>query len=85
MWGNNFIDYTQADCNGHGTHVAGIAAGRNVGVAKSASVHAVKVLDCTGSGTTFSVVAGVQWANDDCGGNRCVQSLSLGGVRHPRC
>jgi subtilisin family serine protease len=34
------------DCDGHGTTVGGIALGRNVGVAKEASLVAVRVLDC---------------------------------------
>ena len=38
------------DCMGHGTHVAGTVGGTTYGVAKSVSLHAVKVLDCTGSG-----------------------------------
>jgi len=32
--------------DGHGTHVASIAVGKNVGVAKEANVVAVRVLDC---------------------------------------
>jgi hypothetical protein len=32
--------------DGHGTHVASIAVGRNVGIAKEANVVAVRVLDC---------------------------------------
>ena len=42
-----------ADCNGHGTHVAGIIGGRNYGVATSATLVPVRVLDCTGSGSIF--------------------------------
>jgi subtilisin family serine protease len=40
------------DCNGHGTHVAGTVGGSTYGVAKSAKLFAVRVLDCAGSGTT---------------------------------
>lgn len=40
----------QQDCDGHGTHVASIAAGRSVGVAKEANVIGVRVLDCNGTG-----------------------------------
>jgi subtilisin family serine protease len=48
----------QQDCDGHGTHVASIAAGRSVGVAKEADVVAVRVLDCNGTGNaTWTVLA----------------------------
>ncbi len=49
------------DCNGHGTHVAGIAAGTTWGVAKEAIVHPVRVLACDGKGTVAGVAAGVDW------------------------
>lgn len=51
-------DWNASDCDGHGTHVASVAAGRTVGVAKEANVVAVKVLDCDGSGTISTVTAG---------------------------
>jgi subtilisin family serine protease len=35
------------DCNGHGTAVAGIAAGSTYGVAKGARVHVLRVMGCT--------------------------------------
>ncbi|MFI7133628.1 S8 family serine peptidase [Nonomuraea sp. NPDC050153] len=60
-WGTNTIDDDNDDCNGHGTHVAGIAAGRRSGVAKRATLVDVKVLGCNGGGTTTSVVKGVEW------------------------
>jgi subtilisin family serine protease len=49
------------DCNGHGTHVAGTAAGDSFGVAKNARIHAVRVLDCGGSGTFAGVIAGIDF------------------------
>ncbi len=67
------------DCNGHGTHVAGTAAGRSFGVAKSATVVAVRVLDCSGSGYSSSVVAGINWAVASHPGGAGVINLSLGG------
>ena len=39
------------DCNGHGTHVAGTVGGATYGVAKGVQLVAVRVLDCSGSGT----------------------------------
>jgi subtilisin family serine protease len=54
-----------ADCNGHGTHVAGIIAGSNYGVAKSATLVPVRALDCNGSGTLATVLAGLDWILQD--------------------
>jgi subtilisin family serine protease len=66
------------DCNGHGTHVAGTVGGSTYGVAKSAMLRAVRVLDCNGSGSTSGVIAGVDWVT----ANRilpAVANMSLGG------
>ncbi|HEX8436416.1 S8 family serine peptidase [Archangium sp.] len=49
------------DCNGHGTHVAGIVGGATHGIAKGVKLHAVRVLDCMGQGTVSAVAAGVDW------------------------
>lgn len=49
------------DCNGHGTHVAGILGGEMHGVAKSVTLHPVRVLDCNGRGTLSMVIAGIDW------------------------
>ena len=57
----NTIDRTDTDCDGHGTVVAGIAASSTYGVAKQARVHGVKVLDCQGTGTLSSLIAGIDW------------------------
>jgi hypothetical protein len=53
------------DCNGHGTHVAGVVGGSNYGVAKSATLVAVRVLDCSGSGSLSTVIAGLEWVLQD--------------------
>jgi len=66
------------DCNGHGTHVAGTVGGSTYGVAKSALLRAVRVLDCNGSGSNSGVIAGVDWvtANHI---KPAVANMSLGG------
>ncbi|ELR13759.1 peptidase, S8/S53 subfamily protein [Acanthamoeba castellanii str. Neff] len=80
VWGTNTVDSKDYDCYGHGTHVAGIVAGTNVGVAKDVTVVAVKALDCTGSGTAGTVSLGIAWVIQNCPvGVRCIISLSLGG------
>jgi subtilisin family serine protease len=52
---------TPADCNGHGTHVAGTIAGKTYGVAKEAIIHAVRVVNCQGIGNSSSTIAGIDW------------------------
>jgi hypothetical protein len=67
-----------SDCHGHGTHVAGILGGTTYGVAKGVILHPVRVLNCTGTGTTSAVIAGVNWVT----ANRilpAVANMSLGG------
>ena len=49
----------------HGTHVAGTVGGSTYGVAKGATLVAVRVLDCGGSGSVSNVVAGVNWVAAD--------------------
>jgi subtilisin family serine protease len=49
------------DCNGHGTHVAGTAAGTTHGVAKQAIVHPVRVFGCGSSSPFSTLIAGVDW------------------------
>ncbi len=67
-----------ADCHFHGTHVAGTAAGSTYGVAKSAKIHGVKVLDCTGSGTWEQVIEGIDWVAKN-HQSPAVVNMSIGG------
>ena len=67
-----------SDCIGHGTHVAGTVGGTTYGVAKGVSLHAVKVLDCTGSGRWSWVIAGIDWVTAH-SAKPAVANMSLGG------
>lgn len=77
-WGADFIDGSRVDCDGHGTHVAATIAGKDFGVAKGASVVAVRVLDCSGSGTYAQVISGINWVTRNAV-KPAVANLSLGG------
>jgi subtilisin family serine protease len=69
---------TGADCNGHGTHVAGTIGSTTYGVAKQVQLRGVRVLDCNGSGSTSGIVAAVDWVRLN-RTNPAVANLSLGG------
>jgi subtilisin family serine protease len=66
------------DCNGHGTHVAGTVGGSTYGVAKGVRLYAVRVLDCSGSGSNSGVIAGVDWVKNN-HVKPAVANMSLGG------
>jgi subtilisin family serine protease len=67
-----------ADCNGHGTHVAGTIGGSTYGVAKASLPRGVRVLDCNGSGSNSGVIAGVDWVRTNHIAP-AVANMSLGG------
>jgi subtilisin family serine protease len=83
--GYDFVndDSNPSDDNGHGTHVAGIAAASTnnsfgvAGVSWGARIMPIKVLSSSGSGSYANVAAGMVWAVDH--GAR-VLNLSLGGT-----
>ncbi|HEU4884957.1 MAG TPA: S8 family peptidase [Longimicrobium sp.] len=61
---SNVWDYaggSGADCNGHGTHVAGTIGSTTYGVAKNVYLRGVRVVDCGGFGGTASVIAAMDW------------------------
>ena len=64
----SFVSGTSSgnDDNGHGTHVAGIAAAKDnsigvVGVAPGAKLWAIKVLDRNGSGALSTIIKGIDY------------------------
>ena len=71
------------DCHYHGTHVAGTIAGTTYGLAKNAQIVPIRVLGCTGSGSTSGILRAVNWtiANHP-GSMPAVANLSLGGSRN---
>jgi subtilisin family serine protease len=52
------------DPDGHGTFCASLIAGRTTGVAPSAKIVSVRVLNSEGAGSVSDVVAGLEWTSD---------------------
>jgi subtilisin family serine protease len=69
-----------ADCNGHGTHVAGTIGGKTYGVAKSVQLRGVRVLNCSGSGSTSGIITALDWVRTHAV-KPAVANMSLGGGR----
>ena len=72
------------DCNGHGSHVAGIIGGRTFGVAKKVRLFSVRVLNCQGTGAWSDVINGVNFvtwhrAQSAQQGYPALANMSLGG------
>ncbi|EWC47730.1 hypothetical protein DRE_02930 [Drechslerella stenobrocha 248] len=62
---NAVADTDHVDTTGHGTHVAGIVAGKKWGVAKKANVISVKIMDAGKNSTTAIAIDGFNWAVRD--------------------
>lgn len=72
-------DAGRTDNDGHGTHVAGIAAGDSVGVAKNANIIPVRALDSCGNGTRTMILEALAWIlADHDAGEKAVLNLSVG-------
>jgi len=76
-------DGQNTDCNGHGSHVSGTIGARDdsagvVGMAPGVALTGIKVLGCTGSGTTSGVIKGVDWVTANAV-KPAVANMSLGG------
>ena len=70
------------DCNGHGTSVASIIGGRDLGVAPGSTIFSIRVLACNRTGSSSSVVKGLECMlehRSQRGGRPAVINLSLFG------
>ncbi|PXF41566.1 Extracellular serine proteinase [Gracilariopsis chorda] len=58
----NNRDDRHMDCTGHGTHMAGIIAGKTYGIAKKARIVSLRVYGCDRSAKTASIINALDWA-----------------------
>ncbi|KAH7034607.1 alkaline protease [Microdochium trichocladiopsis] len=81
-FGYNAVGGSNADTQGHGTHVAGTIIGSTYGVSKAAQAIAVKVFAGSSSSTSI-ILDGFNWAVNDIISksrqSRAVINMSLGG------
>jgi subtilisin family serine protease len=71
-----------SDCNGHGTHVAALAGGSTVGVARRATLHSIRVFGCSGGTSTSTIVGAISYViltNLWPPGETVIMSMSFGG------
>ncbi|RGB37101.1 peptidase S8/S53 domain-containing protein [Rhizophagus diaphanus] len=82
-FGGSFCDgCNNKDEFGHGTHVASIACGATLGVARKATPIAVRVLDANGFGNNSGIVAGLNFIGETHSkseSKKSVVNMSLGG------
>lgn len=70
------------DCNGHGTHVAGLVGGTWYGMAKGVSIYPVRVFGCTNTSYWSDVIAGLEWVKRN-HIKPAVVNMSFGGSANP--
>ena len=71
------------DCEGHGTHVAGLVGGNGIGVANGVTLFSVRILDCELRASESSLVQGLVCVvkhRESRNGTRAVINLSVAGL-----
>lgn len=86
IFGTDVVDRHQysVDSTGHGTHVAAIIGGRNVGVARRVVIVSVRVLDRNGIGYTARLTEGLDWALADIRRNKRSPAVIAMSLSTPR-
>jgi subtilisin family serine protease len=83
--GYDHFDGNGEDCQGHGTHVAGLAGGNITGAAVGANIFSIKVLGCSKGGSYSGVIAGIDQvinrARNVRKNHRAIISMSLVGSK----
>ena len=72
------------DCEGHGTHVAGLVGGKSTGVANEVTIFSVRILDCALKGSEASLLHGLMCVinhSRNRNGTRAIINLSVAGIQ----
>jgi subtilisin family serine protease len=74
-------DGVDTDCDGHGTHVAGIIGSKTYGVAKEVNLISYKVFGCNSTAPFSRIISAIEKATEHAiaSGNNSVINMSLGG------
>ena len=73
------------DCEGHGTHVAGLVGGKSTGVANGVTIFSVRILNCTLIGSEAALLHGLMCVRDhnkNRNGARAIINLSIASEDH---
>ena len=71
------------DCDGHGTHTAGLVGGNGIGVANGVTLFSVRILDCNLVASVASFIEGLVCVvkhRQSRNGTRAIINLSIAGV-----
>ncbi|XP_065903952.1 extracellular serine proteinase-like [Dysidea avara] len=71
------------DCNGHGTHVAGLVGGNGTGLATGVTLFSVRVANCGGRASEASLLDGLMCVHEhkkSRNGTRAIINLSIAGT-----
>ena len=71
------------DCNGHGTHVAGLVSGNGTGLATSVTLFSVRIANCQGIASEASLLDGLMCVREhrkSKNGTRAIINISLAGT-----
>ena len=74
----------ERDCEGHGTHVAGLVGGNGTGVANDVTLFSVRILDCERRASESSLVQGLVCVVkhiESRNGTQAVINLSIAGLQ----
>jgi len=64
----------------HGSMIASIIAGRNLGLAQKAKIVSVRVMNCAGKGNPKNIIAGLDWILQNADPGTSVVNMSISGA-----